>query len=319
VIPIFSQGVDHEGEDLGRRLATSAQHHALRAISSYGQSGFADFYLHAGTALELAIKARLVAEGGVHCLAPDRPGWFKHAQALARDVEGRSGHRPQTATAAEALARLRDLKPELPQVFDGYVRETIDRRNVVAHAGHGAPPDDEDALSHGAAFVRAIEVLLRIDPSAFWGIHADVAASLVEDNLNAVKVRVSRQIALAREFRSRIDDEAFALVNREASARIFLQDSSIVAVPCPGCGGEGWAFGELIDDGEGETEYQDGGYHTYWTPDLYTLVDEFECQVCKLVLTGQEELEAAGLPIRVPNDRADPEEAIRYYVSDTQL
>ena len=50
----------------------------------------------------------------------------------------------------------------------------------------------------------------------------------------------------------------------------------------------------------------------HWAPDLNLEVREFICRTCDLNLEGSSEIVEAGLPLKVPNDRAAPSDAIEY-------
>ena len=293
---------------LRTRFASSALHHARKALEGYREASHPDFYLHAGTALELAIKARLVGDHGVYCIAPDARGWFKATLRLARDVDGAQGERPHTVEAAEALRRLQLLEPELPEVFGRHVAGTLERRNVGAHAGHGSAPSDEEFLSHVASFVTAVGVLLKTEPASFWGDLAGVAASLVDQELDAVRVRVQVKIAKARAAVRQVGPDALGVLDAKGLADLEDEEPDVVAVTCPACGQHGWATGRVADEGEAESEYEDGAIEWHWMPELVLLVDFFVCPVCSLTLVGQETSQA-GIPSKVPNDRASPADA----------
>lgn len=295
---------------LRARFAKSAGHHARKAVEAYGEASYADFYLHAGTALELAIKARLVGEHGIHCIAPDKNGWFKAMLLIARDIDGSSGDRPQTVSATDALRRLQLLEPDLPIVFSQNVIATIERRNVGAHVGHAGSPSDEELLTHAAAFVRAIGPLLKIEADRFWGELKGLASSLVEDELNAVKVRVEAALAGARARRALLTDEAFAAANEASIRDLEDEGPEVIGAPCPACHATGWAVGYVVDEGEGEAEDDHGELTWHWVPDMQLVLESFACRTCGLRLEDEEEITVGGLPARLPNDRASPGDAV---------
>jgi hypothetical protein len=294
---------------IAKRLGMAAQHHARTALSAYAQGErSADFYLNAGTALELAIKARLVRSHGLFCLAPSNSNWFQTYVLITKDLDATGKDRPKTVDAAVALDRLKRLEPELPAVFGPFVEETLERRNLVAHVGLGRAPSDEDHLSHAANFVQALNVLLRWQHADFWGDLAQLAEKLLSDEQNAVAVRVSARLAVAKALANQLTEEAFFAADESEKARLSDLIHEYVAVSCPACGGTALGVGYIIDDGDVEHEYEDGGWTTRWLPDFVTRLELVNCTICKLRLRGADEIAEAGLPDKVANERATSED-----------
>ncbi len=284
----------------------AAAHHARRALADYQQHSHPDFYLQAGVALELAIKARLVGDFGVHMIAPDGKGWFETAQLIARDIDGKSGKRPRTVDAVDALRRLQKLEPGLPDVFGANVEATLDRRNVGVHAGHAAPPSPDEFLGHAAAFVRAVGALLRVPPEQFWGNLAGLADELVAEEVNAVRVRVASALATARATAQMIPPDLLDVMTTAADEALDECGPDVVGVQCPACGSLARGEGQLIDEGDAESDYEDGIAVWNWVPDLYIMVENFSCPICHLEISGDQELLAAKIPLKVHTDRASP-------------
>ncbi len=72
---------------------------------------------------------------------------------------------------------------------------------------------------------------------------------------------------------------------------------------CPECGSEGRLIGTVDVTHEVETEYEQDGEHNYVAIGVgsdYYLIDfipsDFTCNVCKLTLSGQQELDVCDLP-----------------------
>ena len=160
--------------------------------------------------------------------------------------------------------------------------------------------------------MRAISLLLRKDPVVFWDDLAGLAASLVEDELNAVRIRVQAALSRSRSTRRSLSIDAFDALNAASLSDLDEEGPEVVAVACPGCDASGWGTGYVVDEGFGELELSDGVVTWSWVPNLYLVLDTFRCQTCGLELTGQEEISEAGLPLKVDNDRASPSDAVEY-------
>ncbi len=144
---------------LRRRLRTAATANARAALVGYRKDDATGFYLNAGTALELAIKARLI-EHGAFTIGPANRDWFKHVLALVRDPDATVPSASQSVSG-EAIGRLVDLEPSIHAELHGHVLETIDRCSRVKHVGMGEPPTTTEVLSHAASFVRATDASVR--------------------------------------------------------------------------------------------------------------------------------------------------------------
>lgn len=185
---------------------------------------------------------------------------------------------------------------------------------LVPTSAKAPPRRPRTFLSHAAAFVRAVGVLLRSNTEAFWGELAGLAASLVNDELNAVAVRVQAKIAQARAalrlLTANGTNEVGSALAAAAELALHEEEPDVINLPCPVCRFDGWGVGAVVDEGDAEGEHDDGGITWHWLPDLYVLLDSFECHVCRLNLEGAEELDEAGVPLRVATDRATPGDAL---------
>lgn len=294
---------EQESEQLRRRLATSAGRHAHQALRSYKDDDGLGFYLRAGTALELAIKARLVSHS-LLLIAPASRSWFEEALKFARSSGEGDERLLRSVSAPDALKRLRALEPDFDEAFDLRVSETIDRWNLAKHLGLAADPPADELVQHAASFVRAIAALLRKDFDEFWDEHAATARAMLDDGVSQAKVRVADAVAEAKSALVALAPEVLADA-REQARDYFLFDVDhfvSVEVECPVCGSMGIAAGETFDDGDVD---HGGGPddEPYWVPVPTTQLATFQCRVCGLKLPGPDLVAAAGLPARVVNPR----------------
>jgi hypothetical protein len=300
-------------EDLAAQLGLSAGRHAKRALAFYVSGEIPEFYLHAGTALELAVKAKL-ANHNPAFLAPEGNRWFGPALAFGRGkpVPPNLAEKIASVGANEAVNRLRLLDSTLGEAFRSDVIQLFELRNHVAHLGW-AEPSDERLEERAASFVRAINILLRIKPREFWDLHADLAESLVADDIDRTRRTVELKRSAARSKVDMYGDLLTAVIDANNSyVELRDRDPSSVVVPCPVCGALGVAEGELVDEGEPDFEYSDGEMVTHWSYDLRVLVGYFFCRVCELELDGEDELEAADVDTSIQNPDAEPGDVYDY-------
>jgi len=298
---------EQAAKGLRSRLSSGAGSRARTALECYRRDDASGFYLNAGTALELAMKARLLGYG-VFAIAPSRVpngDWFAAVVRIVRDPDAAT-----SVSGSDALKRLQQLEPSLHEAMQQQVQDTIARCNAVKHLGIGEPPGGDQLLSHAAAFVRANDVLLRVDPQKFWGELHPLARRLVDEELNAVGVRVARSLLAARERVTLLGADAMDLLaDQEATAIADADDMAVsewAELNCPVCESPARAFGETVDAGDAEGEFEDGAIEYRWIPHVVTLVKFFKCAVCGLRLAGSDELREAKVPLEVENHRVDP-------------
>lgn len=297
---------------LRARFGAAAKTHARSAMVSYRAGDAPGFYLNAGTSLELAIKARLMAHGAF-TIGPDGSGWFRHVMAVVKSPDaGASARGPTTVGGVKALERLRLLEPDLDDdVFDDRVRTTIDRCEVAKHIGLGEAPSPEVLLSDASAFVRAHDALLSVPAAEYWGDEHVLTGQLVKEQIDAVDVRVRSKIVDAKSRMKTLGEDAVDELGTLEAQKIADADeddySEWVEVECPVCGSSARAFGWVYDHGEGESEYEGPNEVSWhWLPRPVTLVTSFACEVCHLALSGSDELRSGEVPTTIDNKRVDP-------------
>ncbi len=293
------------GESLRARLGRTAQQHSHAALDAYRREAYETFYVEAGIALELAMKAKL-AGVSPYLLAADGYGWFKHGYRMARGDTVLPG--PKSASAKDAMERLRTIDADLVTGIAAQITETIDRRDQSVHMGAYSEPTDGELLTHAAVFVEAVNGLTLQDPSDFWEDLAELANELVAKEGSVVRLRVLKSMADARARLATLSEEERDMFEKTALA--YFEDyqevqPQLVVISCPVCGRAALVDGELTDDGEPIWERGERD-PTGWAYDINTIVTGFDCKVCRLVLHGADEIAAAGLPAKVSNDHADP-------------
>jgi hypothetical protein len=288
---------------LATALADGATKHALRAVDFFVAGELADFYLAAGIAIELAMKARLARENPTF-LAPDRG--FKHAVALAQTHDDVNKLPPGTKTvgAAEAIARVSELEPAFKRHEDA-VREILSYRNGEAHvAAHGAT--NHQAVL--ASFFKAVNELLRVAPAAFWGDRADFVTTTLDETMAQVTRTVNEKKAAAQlVYRRRSDpmtlDQKTALLTYIQQERDRQTSDDVLAWECPVCESDAALF-----SGENVLDY-DVDYDRDGDPDVHAYLEFhgnfLECGARGLELDGQDEVEEAGIEAVFINHDAD--------------
>lgn len=295
-----------EAQQVRTTLALSAREHAREALLSYKNDDELGFYLRAGTALELAIKARLVSHHFA-LIAPAGRDWFDHLIRLARPSDSRASRSTRTVEARQALARLRLLEPSFDEAFDQRVTETLDRWNQVKHLGLSKDVPPNELVAHAAAFVQAVAVLLRQDFDQFWDYLAPTARAMLDEGVTQASVAVAEATAVARDaFNSLAPADVERLRAEAIEASKYDDPSATVPTECPVCDSIGASTGVLIDDGYADHGGgREDGYHWVRVPVLE--IRTFGCPVCGLRLDKPDLVKAAGLPLRRDDLDLDPD------------
>jgi hypothetical protein len=306
---VFSSDVT---EALRRRLSLTARDFARSALDRWGAEDYAGFYLYAGTALELALKARL-ARHNVALLAPSDGQWFSHLMRLSQpDTIGNEA--PKTLTGMQALERIQKLSLTKDVTLGEAVTSTIARCNRVKHLGMGEPPPEQERNEEAAAFVRALHALLTGTPDELWQEHrAGLAKSLVETARNEALVRVGQKRLRAQEKLDALSAAEVAMLGRNQADQIHwleLNERSdriqFAVMSCPICGSPARAYGPLVADFE--PDYDRDGEIDGWNWYADTVVERLKCAVCGFELVGDEELEVANIETRIHNEIAVEED-----------
>lgn len=304
-----SLGGEVENARIARSLRSSlgrtAGKHAHAALDAYRREDFETFYVEAGIALELAMKAKL-AGISPYLLAPDGFKWFQHGFQFAKGVTAAKALK--SVSADQAAHRLQVIEPALMAGIASKIDETLDRRDQSVHMGVFSKPSDDELLSHAAAFVEAVNGMLLQVPIEFWSDLAGLAGQLVAAERDVVRIRVEKKLATARAlFAALSEDQKLTLSENGLVYFEHYKDEApeFVLIGCPVCEFEALATGDLTDDGEPDWDHREPE-PVGWIYDINTVLTNFECKVCQLKFDGTEEIAAAGLPAKVQNDHADP-------------
>jgi hypothetical protein len=287
-------------------LRDSAAEFPQSALRAYLNQDHAVFLLHAATALEHTSKAFLASIHGSLIAASD----FDSLLHLC----GRSSHtrtprtRMKTITVQESLTRAGQLVPALENLKKS-LQLLVWVRNGVVHAGQ--VERDVDIL---IPFLRACDYLLAelpdSDRSAFWGASLEIVDARLSESTDAAKVRAVDPLAAARRrFAERyagMEDTVREAVIASIEESYVPEKYQQTLLTCPACKNLALAHGSYDVEWEPDWDYSDG---QVWMAGAVATVrfapGTVECRVCDLVLDGEAELQAAGVPGSWELDNAD--------------
>lgn len=314
-------------DQLPQLLFDQASMHAQRAIELIGTDEAVFQAISIGTAVELLAKSSLAA------ISFGLVGAEKQTveTVLALDGKPRLKHGlpvMQSAVGKESIARLTRANPALdgklsPEKFEVLLAV----RNAAIHMGLAAQATNVVAL---ATLVEMAGQLLAhrpdlsaADKDGFWGeSNVDVVAQLVVEAQDLARVNYAAKIAKARSrylnFVATLKSDGRAdVINQFASVTPSTAWSEQVrSHPCPACENMGWIVydvtrGPVQTDFDGDADFHHGV--SVWV-ELLGLAMGFECNVCALDLSEDDELEFAGIPRQVVlgEDDADAIETGEY-------
>jgi hypothetical protein len=155
-----------------------------------------------------------------------------------------------------------------------------------------------------ASCAKAVTEILGLQ-AGFWGPHANMVDSLLDDLATELRQRVEVKLAAARtEFERRFGSETAlfrsTLIRQIESARSWRYSDEVRPYECPVCGG-----GALIQGtNHVEVEYD---RHTDYPAETVVLdATRFVCETCRLALDGADELEAVGIDPEIENEGVEP-------------
>lgn len=217
--------------------------------------------------------------------------------------------RLRTIGLAVLLRRLEQVMGVIP--LDKKKRDRmVEIRNGAVHVG--SPTYSRYVLLDSLALIKSLLERLDEDPKTFYGDHYWSARELLEQQRTEVGHKVAAKLARARlhlnDLEERLGETAFREITDRLEEQAELLDPedfgmSLRAIDrtCPECGSRGRLFGRISADGEPDWDVEPlggGQYATYvagfdWKITLYPQV--FACNVCRLTLSGTEELAEARL------------------------
>jgi hypothetical protein len=270
------------------RFIKASRRFAHAAAEGYSPRDAPFFFLHAGAAVELLLKAALCAANPA-LLIDWRQG--NNDDSLIRLVgympsrrQARHGDRPPyTIGLAKALDRYELLYG--PDAL-GAPRHEFDllkaARDLAAH-GEGSREVTEDmhrVLVTLATVVEAVLPHIGVSPGNFWGDHADLIAHAMDTQKNKVLARARTLIfAATRRFEAKYDGvskESLETLMKETVWQWNIRPDEWARV-CPACGSEG------ISRVRAEIRPQE-------VTGLKAI--DFRCPICNLVLESEELVDA---------------------------
>lgn len=185
-------------------------------------------------------------------------------------------------------------------------KKLVDTRNGSVHVG--AQSTSKQVLRDSLRICSVVLDDLGIEASSFFGDQHHNVVGLLDDQRTEVEARVRARMARARNHLSDLEERLGLAVFNDTTAALeaeapYALDIGDVAIDhsCPECASNGRLAGIL--DAEPEVDWDmekiGGTYEAYpagvyW--ELQFSPHSFACNVCKLYLTNQDELNAAGLP-----------------------
>lgn len=287
-------------------LTESAKRYAFLAANEFVAGDRAACALAAGVAVEHALKARIAAESPVFlAVGRNDDAWFRSARKLLTYAEDAvafdavSGD-VQTLGGSQALTRAFAIDSTL-KPLDVHVRRVFQCRNGQAHMGMAGTEEMKVVF---ASCAKAVTEILGLR-AEFWGPHANMVDSLLDDLATELRQRVEVKLAAARtEFERRFGSETAlvrsTLIRQIESARSWQYSDEVRPYECPVCGS-----GALIQGtNHVEVEYD---RHTDYPAETVVLdATRFVCEACRLVLDGADELEAVGIDPEMENEGVNP-------------
>lgn len=198
------------------------------------------------------------------------------------------------------LTRVEAVTGSLPISLSRRTR-MVEIRNGAMHIA--STETSRHVLIDSLTVCNAFLAELKTDPEVFYGDHKENVKDLVEQGRSEVEHRVTALRARARKdlklLRDRLGDELFEdmVLQLQVSAEDLDLGEPAIAWPCPECANDGRLAGPISLTnhffGPDPDDPADTGF-TEWFATMSPSV--FLCPVCRLKLTGLQEIQAAGLP-----------------------
>ena len=302
----MGQDDDSSGRSVDIPFRKRVDDYARRALVSFVGGSHHDFFLFAGLTVELAIKAK-IAQVTLVYLAPKND--FQSTMALwtAHEDVGRLPPGVRTIGGKDAVDRMIQVHPSLIEIKT-LAEELLEHRNGEVHLGVASAQQMNGAL---VAFVRILTVLLDVT-SEYWGQHAELVRSLVDENALRVQREVQLKISQAIERFNQIkqlDESQRQVLLELLSHEVDDHDFEESPVSCPACGSRALSYGTFEIE-VGSPDFDREGSVEGIPSWLWFSPTSLRCGICRLHLEGQEELGVAGID---SSWRIDDPEAIRAF------
>jgi CxxC-x17-CxxC domain-containing protein len=261
-------------------------------VDAFGAVGSEDarkFAMAAGSAVEQLAKSVLCS---IH---PTLIATDLHTQLNflgLPELSPTRGKPLRTIGAKDAIEGCRSILPFVPANLDA-LRRLSEDRNAAAHLGVGEAGIDDGGLATLHGFVNACATFLRLDADELApGFGDAIRAKCTPVDTLPLRI-VCRICEAARHYRELA--ERFPEVC--ATHAYGDEPADTVCVVCPACGRQ-----TRVGEAQQVVVEQRGG----WRVDVKrVIIERLLCPRCKLLLNGDEELAAAGIPREIDTEWAE--------------
>lgn len=317
-----------EGARPSSALVVALEHAARvelnRALADFVSSKHAAFYVHAGAALELEVKAELARINPLLILDPRSKSWDRDAKRILTGAPLAAGEGLRTIGAGDAVTRLDTIQPRASATLPAWSALVFHARNDVVHAGLVHSDDHDSHIDVASAFFQSILALtsgetgsrprLGADPSddesdfSIFGPSADLVRELVSGKRNAEKLAANRAVEQARQRYEAYEPDQRELLRAASQVRVNEEEDLLsLASTCIACGSVALAQGTLdaVDLPEGDNGALE--------ETVILAYDRQACYVCGLRITSRQlsllgQANAAVHPTATVEDVYGPEE-----------
>lgn len=307
--------VEERGPDLAAWLIDRAQVEAEAAMRAFG--GLPDdpqaVYMHAGAAVEFALKA-VLARVNVLLIADPRKFTAQWELATSEAPINEVATRLVTISLTMAIDRAERVLPELGRTHD--LKELARRRNAAAHLGAASPKDaTETVLTMLATLKAAVARFSGAGLTGFLGRYGQAASDMLSrKQTETEKLVIARMVSARERFDERFDGPVGFNI-AEALHHSYWSDPEFASYPCPACGTDA-AVGGIVEVRDHVDYDREGNVSVHFEPVLWP--SQFVCLACGLKLEGIDEIAAAGMDgdDGILLEGPDADEAIHAYQED---
>jgi rubredoxin len=279
--------------------------------------------------LELLCRAALAKIHPVLLADPTNEGNIQYAFGINPKSN------PKSVQAKAVFARCSVFIDGFTDKMSAHCLIMADRRNAELHSGAAAFEVSDNSAWLPATY-EVMAILLKnigTDFADFLGEHAHTANRMLQKRRESIKKEVRDRISAARNFFAALTEPEKTTRTEQLRAPIakWLKENSLRReCVCPACKSKGIMTGESLNRSPVRIDEEQGTI----TREVRVLPNTFKCPMCRLGLSGFQELNEAGLgaiytvtveedPIEffgiVPEEHVDVQELIRsYYEGDYQ-
>ncbi|MEQ1699246.1 MAG: hypothetical protein ABMA25_04005 [Ilumatobacteraceae bacterium] len=280
-------------------LERAANAELSRALAAFASASYASFYVHAGAALELEVKAALVRINPLLLLDPRSQRWDHDARRVLAGTSLAPGDGIRTLGAAEAVKRLETIEPRPTAALVTWSNAVFHARNDVVHAGLVHADDHESHNRVASAFFQSIIALktpavhepilsgaatiaMSSPDFGLFGSSSALVEEVVNNSTDAERVAVWRAVDEARRKFEAMQAEQREMLRAAAAVRVN-EEKGLLALPavCVACGSTALADGALdvadYDDDDGD-----------WHRIVILAYNRVGCYVCGLKVSSRQ-------------------------------